>query len=112
LTARAADPGITLPKWLIEFAYGTGTYRGLPESVMATLADEDSPLHASCAAMRDGAGRLLAAAQAAGTVRADVTPDELFALVTAVGWIAEQAPALESQRERLLILITEGLRAP
>ena len=67
MTARAADPGITLPKWLIEFAYGTGTYRGLPESVMATLADEDSPLHASCAAMRDGAARLLAAAQAAGT---------------------------------------------
>jgi hypothetical protein len=38
-------------------------YRGLPESIMATPADEDSPLHASCAAMRDGAARLLAAAR-------------------------------------------------
>ena len=117
LTARAAalagqgEPD-ALPRWLIEYAYGTGVYRQLPETVMATLADEASPLHASCSAMRDAVAGLLTTAQADGAVRGDLTAEELFALVTAVGWIAEQAPTLEGRRERLLALILEGLRAP
>ena len=118
LTARAAalagrdDAAAALTAWLTEFAYGAGVYRDLPGSIMATIADPGSPLHAPCEAMRLGAGRLLAAAQRAGAIRADVTATELFALATAIAWTAEQAPELSDRRERLLQLITEGLRAP
>ncbi|WP_433384186.1 hypothetical protein ACQPZX_23360 [Actinoplanes sp. CA-142083] len=87
-------------------------YCGLPETVMGTLAGDGSPLHASCAAMRDAVAGLLATAQADGAIRGDLTAEELFALVTAVGWIAEQAPTLEGRRERLLALILQGLRGP
>jgi AcrR family transcriptional regulator len=118
LTARAgalgakADPDKALTAWLTEFAYGAGAYRGLPGSIMATLADRESPLYASCDAMRRAGGDLLAAAQGAGTVRADLRSGELFALVIAVAWTAESAPEMEERRERLLQLILDGLRAP
>lgn len=117
LTARAAalagreEPGAALTAWLTEFAYGAGAYRDLPGSIMATLADEQSSLHASCDAVRQAAGGLLAAAQRAGAIRADLTAAELFALVTAIAWTAEQAPELDDRRERLLQLLTEGLAA-
>ena len=76
---------------------------------MATIADPGSPLYGPCQAMRSAAGELLSGAQRAGAVRDDLTAAELFALATAIAWIAEQAPELEDRRERLLQLITEGL---
>lgn len=106
------DPLAALTAWLVEFAHGAGTYRGLPESIMATLADSSSPLHASCEAMRGAVGGLLAAAQEAGRIRSDLTNVELFALVNAVGWIAEQAPSMDAGRERLIMLVMEGLVGP
>ncbi|MEV4345610.1 helix-turn-helix domain-containing protein [Actinoplanes sp. NPDC049596] len=116
LTLRAAaleqqyEAGEALERWLIEFAYGAGAYQGLPASIMATLADAESPLYSSCDAMRTAGGTLLANAQKSGNIRADLTAAELFALVNAVAWTAESAPELE-ERERLLQLIIEGLRA-
>ncbi|MFF5083804.1 TetR/AcrR family transcriptional regulator [Actinoplanes sp. NPDC000266] len=116
LTLRAAalaeqhDPARALETWLIEFAYGAGAYQGLPASIMATLADENSPLYSSCDAMRNAGGALLASAQKSGKIRPDLTAAELFALVNAVAWTSEAAPELE-ERERLLQLVVEGLRA-
>ena len=118
LTARATaltaekDAAAALTTWLLEFSYGAGTYRGLPESLLATLADQTSPLHAAVEPLRDATASLLASAQAANAIRADLTADELFALVTAVGWIAEQTPTLDNHRERLLALILDGLTRP
>ena len=105
---EGAEPVGALAAWLVEFAYGSGAYRGLPGEIIATLADESSALQPACADLRSAAQRLLAAAQAAGGIRPDLTADELFALASAVAWIAEQTPA---PRERLLELILSGLRA-
>ncbi|MEZ7129751.1 TetR/AcrR family transcriptional regulator [Nonomuraea sp. AD125B] len=103
-------PADALTEWLAEYAAFTTVYRGLTSSVMATLEDENSSLHASCLAMRQTAGRLLSNAQQAGLVRSDVTGIDLFALVNAVGWIAEQAPSLSARRDHLLGLVLDGLR--
>jgi AcrR family transcriptional regulator len=117
LTARAdalsdgAEPEAALQEWLRDFARGAGTVRGLPASLMVTLADEKSPLHASCAAMRQAAARLLQRAQVSGHIRPDIDGTDLFALVNAVGWVAEQAPTLAERRDRLLELVLDGLRA-
>ncbi|GIE97220.1 TetR/AcrR family transcriptional regulator [Paractinoplanes rishiriensis] len=116
LTARAdvlaarAEAGAALTGWMTEFAYGAGAYRGLPNEILATLADESSPLHPACVALRNAAQRLLTTAQRAGRIRPDLTAAELFALVNAVGWIAERAPELD-RRERLVELILGGLRS-
>ncbi|GLW26335.1 TetR/AcrR family transcriptional regulator [Microbispora triticiradicis] len=109
--AGGGDPHAALLEWLREFVDGAAAYRGLSASMMTTIGDESSPLHASCAAMREAAGRLLRRAQDDGRIRPDVTRIDLFALVNAVGWIAEQAPSLAARRDHLFSLVMDGLAA-
>jgi hypothetical protein len=82
-------------EWLREFIAGATVYRGLPSSLMATLGDERSALHASCLAMREAGARLLKRAQDSGHIRPDVDGTDLFALIGAVGWITDQAPSID-----------------
>ena len=107
--AGSRAPDEALVEWLRDFTHGSSTYRGLPSSMMATLTDESSPLHGSCLAMREAAARLLKRAQDAGHIRPDVDGTDLFALINAVGWIAEQSPSLAARRERLFSLLMDGL---
>jgi hypothetical protein len=55
-----------------------------------------------------GAGDLLARAQRAGHIRADLDSDELMATVYAMAWAARQANRTDAA-ERLLNLLVEGL---
>ncbi|MFD8081608.1 TetR/AcrR family transcriptional regulator [Kitasatospora sp. NPDC059722] len=104
---EAEPPGVALTRWLEEFALRSGAYRGLPASVMSALHDEGSELHASCSAMYQAAARLLAGAQAAGAVRTDVEPEDLFAAAAAVGWAAEHTDP--KRASRILALLNAGL---
>ncbi|RKT53883.1 TetR/AcrR family transcriptional regulator [Saccharothrix australiensis] len=104
----AAEPAEALRHWLTELAHGSATYRGLPESVLAALRDEGSGLHASCAAMRAAAARLLARAQEAGAVAPTVTPEELLTLAVGAAWGSERSAI---PVERLLSLAIDGLAA-
>ncbi|MER7913120.1 MULTISPECIES: helix-turn-helix domain-containing protein [unclassified Streptomyces] len=112
LLADDLPPERALSLWLGEFTLRSGSFRGLPASLMATLGDEESALHASCAAMRAAAGRLLRAAQDDGRIRPDVDGTDLFALANAVSWAADQAPSLAARREHLLALVLDGLARP
>ncbi|MBP0448604.1 helix-turn-helix transcriptional regulator [Kitasatospora sp. RG8] len=108
--AASAPPPRALTDWLYEFTLGASAYQGLPATLMATLADEESPLHAACVTMRRAGGRLLEAAQADGGVRRDVTAVDLFTLVNALSWATDQAPALAERREHLFGLVMDGLK--
>jgi AcrR family transcriptional regulator len=110
--AANRPPDEALTEWLRDFTHSSSTLRGLPASMMATLADEQSPLHASCLAMRESAARLLKRAQDAGDIRPDIDGTDLFALINAVGWIAEQAPSLAARRERFFSVLMAGLTPP
>ncbi|MFD7984514.1 TetR/AcrR family transcriptional regulator [Kitasatospora indigofera] len=115
LATRAADlgrtlePAAALTEWLSGFIVSTGGYRGLAGSLMATLNDPDSPLHASCVAMRQAAGDLLGRAQEAGRIRPDIDGTDLFTLVNALGWIADQAPSEAGRGARLFTVFMDGL---
>jgi AcrR family transcriptional regulator len=115
LTAAARSLGDTHPPdralkdWLREFLAGSTSYRGLAASMMATLGDEGSPLHASCLAMRESVAGLLERAQDAGHVRPDVDRLDLFALMASIGWITEQAPSLADRSEHLFSLIMDAI---
>ncbi|MGW0803993.1 TetR/AcrR family transcriptional regulator [Nonomuraea sp. NPDC002799] len=111
LTAQGA-PGEALTEWLHDFVRGAGAYRGLAASMMSTLSDPTSPLYGSCHTMRAAAGRLLERAQAAGHIRGDIDGLDLFALVNALSWITDQAPALAERREHLFSLVMDGLAPP
>lgn len=116
LAAKAASlqtthaPDDALMEWLGDFTAGASAYRGLAASMMATLEDENSSLHASCLVMRQAAARLLKNAQDAGHIRPDVDGTDLFALVSAVGWITDQAPSIAARREHLFSLVVSGLK--
>ncbi|MFF0435475.1 TetR/AcrR family transcriptional regulator [Streptomyces sp. NPDC004327] len=109
--ATTAPAERALTEWLDEFTLGAGAYQGLPATLMATLSDPQSPLHADCLAMRQAGGRLLAAAQESGRIRPEVTAIDLFALANALSWITDQAPSLAERREHLFHLVMDGLRA-
>jgi AcrR family transcriptional regulator len=105
------DPGAALEQWLRQFLAGSTTYRGLAASMLATIEDEGSPLHASCHAMREAVGRLLTLAQEAGHVRSDVDRTDLFALVSAIGWLSDQAPAMADRADHLFGLVMDAVKA-
>jgi AcrR family transcriptional regulator len=103
-----ASPTEAVTAWLRDFVTSAKAYRGLPASVLAALQDDESELHASCAAMRGQAARLLTRAQKAGEIRADLTSTELFTLAAGVAWAGEHSSA---KVDRLLALVMEGLAA-
>jgi AcrR family transcriptional regulator len=105
-------PQEALLAWLTQLAAGARTYLGLPESIMAALADENSQLHASCAAMRASCARLLDRAQKAGTVRSGVTASEVIALAVGLAWAAQQPGARSDSMTRLLSTAMYGLTVP
>ena len=109
LLDSARPPQDALLVWLSELAGGARTYLGLPQSIMAALADENSKLHASCAAMRASCARLLDRAQEAGRVRADVTVDEVIALAVGLAWAAQQPGGPAHSMARLLSTAMYGL---
>jgi AcrR family transcriptional regulator len=109
LDATDLAPHDALLAWLNELATGARTYEGLPQSIMEGLADEESALHGSCAAMRASGGRLLERAQSAGRIREDVTVYEVIALVLGLAWAAQQPAGPSDLLERLLSSAMYGL---
>ncbi|HEY3505355.1 MAG TPA: helix-turn-helix domain-containing protein [Actinocatenispora sp.] len=110
--ADADDPRAALRSWLTRVAAGSGTYRGLPESVLGALRDEASRLHTTCDAMRSAGRDLLRRAQHAGTVRAEVTIEDLLAAAAGVAWAGEQAADPEALVDRLLGYLMTGIATP
>ena len=108
----SAEPFDALAGWLGELVAGTGTYRGLPEAVLAALRDEQSQLHASCEAMRAAGGRLLQRAQTAGVVREDVVIGEVLALAAGLAWAGRNTSPLAEATGKLLAVTLDGLRVP
>ncbi len=100
------DPGAALVEWLRRFSDTPGACRGLPDTLLTALHDENSELHSSCVAMRGAAGRLLARAQEAGEMRGDVEPEDLFVSAAAIRWVAEWAD--RERAERILAMLSSG----
>lgn len=76
--------------------------------VAAAHTNPDSALYASCAAVHSASARLLLRAQAEGTARADMNGDDLFALMTALGWAIDQ-PSFTSRADHLFRIITSTI---
>ncbi len=105
------EPGEALALWLRSLTGYIATKRGLSSALIKALG-KDSELVSSCSAQMKVAGSgLLANAQQAGAVRQEVDIADLLRLVHAVVLATEQAPADDGQRDRLLSVVLDGLRA-
>ena len=103
------DPLDALVEWMRQAVRHFSTFRGLVGILAQSMYDEGTPSHEMCNAMHESGARLLRTAQEAGRVRADLSPDELFSLLSGIAWVRESTPSDRDDSDRLLTLILEGL---
>ncbi|WP_165034919.1 TetR/AcrR family transcriptional regulator [Protofrankia symbiont of Coriaria ruscifolia] len=108
---EADAPGAALVTWLSDLVEHVATYRGVAAALLSGAHDEQSALHRSCQGVDDAAAALLARAQQAGEIRADIGIDEVISLVSAVAWVREQARERAGQLDTLMSVIAAGLRS-
>ncbi|MGW5263422.1 TetR/AcrR family transcriptional regulator [Microbispora sp. NPDC004025] len=107
--AAGPDPLDTLIAWMREAVVHFSTFRGLVGILAQSMYDEGTPSHTMCSAMHRSGADLLRAAQAAGRVRPDLTPDELFDLLSGAAWVREQATPDRDGSVRFLELVLQGI---
>ena len=106
----AASPGDALAAWLHTLVAFSSTKRSLTAAMVATLG-KDSELMSTCSKLiKDSADALLARAQQAGAVRADVNSTDVIRLMHGVSMVTEYAPGDPGQADRMLTLVLDGLR--
>ena len=104
-TSASADEALLT--WFREFVVFAQSYRGVVAMMAAARTNPDSALYASCAAVHSAGAQLLLRAQDEGTARTDMTGDDLFALITALGWALDQ-PSFASRADHLFNVIAIG----
>jgi AcrR family transcriptional regulator len=104
----SASADEALLTWFRELVGFTQSYRGVVAMMAAAHTNLDSALYASCAAVHSAGAQLLLRAQEEGTARVDMTGDDLFALITALGWAVDQ-PSFASRADHLVHLITSAI---
>ena len=96
LTQKAGEletsnpPDEALVSWFREGVAFAHSYSGVVALMASAHEDPDSALYATCAAVHSAGARLLLRAQAEGTARADMDGVDLFALMSALGWLVGQ----------------------
>jgi AcrR family transcriptional regulator len=114
LTRKAGEletskpPDEALVSWFREVVAFVQSYRGVVDLVASAHDDPDSALYASCAMVHSMGAQLLQRAQAEGTARADMNGDDLFALMSALGWTAGQ-PAFAPRADHLFHIIASAI---
>ncbi|KOU50194.1 MULTISPECIES: TetR/AcrR family transcriptional regulator [Streptomyces] len=108
--AAAEAPCRALVEWLGAIVTHAGEYRGLAHALMSASRDATSPLTQCHQPLREAGAGLLRRAQASGSVRDDVSIDDLLQLTNAIALAAEQSPDDPELTDRLLRLTLRGLK--
>jgi AcrR family transcriptional regulator len=114
LTQKAAEletsnpPDEALVSWFREGVTFVHSYSGIVALMASAHADPDSALHHSCTAVQAAGARLLLRAQAEGTARADMDGVDLFALMSALGWLVDQ-PSFAPRADHLFHVIASAI---
>ncbi|GGJ38564.1 TetR/AcrR family transcriptional regulator [Streptomyces brasiliensis] len=106
-------PDEALAAWLRELCVRTIQVRGMKALLGSAVTDGSTAALTACAtSMKGAAARLVEAAQAEGTLRADVEAIDVLRLAHGVATASELANGRGEQIDRYLALLTEGLRPP
>jgi AcrR family transcriptional regulator len=104
----ASPPDDALLSWFREGVAFVGSYSGVVALMASAHENPSSPLYNPCTAVHSAGARLLLRAQSKGTARADMDADDLFALMSALGWLVGQ-PAFSPRADHLSHLITSAI---
>jgi AcrR family transcriptional regulator len=105
-TSSSVDEALMI--WFREGMAFVRTYNGVCALMASAHADPSSALHASSIALRSAGASLLARAQTEGAARVDMDGIDLFALMSALGWIVCQ-PGFEPREDHLFEIITSAI---
>lgn len=114
LTQRAGELEATtsadqaLLSWCREWLAFTQSHKGVVALMAAAHTNPDSALYASCAAVHSASARLLLRAQAEGAARIDMNGDDLFGLMSALGWLVD-LPSFAPRADHLLHIIAGAI---
>jgi AcrR family transcriptional regulator len=102
-------PDEALEAWLRRFISYATAKRGLREALQPMLASGCDVFDGTRTKLFDAIDKLLSAGAEAGTIRADVDPEDVF---TAMGglWLIEEGPEWNERAMRLLGILMDGLR--
>lgn len=101
-------PDEALVSWFREGVAFVHSYSGVVALMASAHSDLDSALHASCATVHSAGERLLLRAQAEGTARTDMDGVDLFALMSALGWLLDQ-PSFAPRADHLFNVIAGAI---
>lgn len=114
LTQKAVEletsnlPDEALVSWFREGVAFVHSYSGVVALMASAHENPDSALYAPCTAVHEAGSRLLLRAQAEGTARDDMDADDLFALMSALGWLFDQ-PSFAPRADHLFQLIKSAI---
>jgi AcrR family transcriptional regulator len=114
LTVKAGElesanpPDEALVAWFAEGVAFVQSYSGVVALMASAHDDPNSALHATCTAVHSAGARLLHHAQAEGTARADIDGNDLFALMSALGWLVGQ-PSFAPRADHLFQVIASAI---
>ncbi|MBB2931947.1 TetR/AcrR family transcriptional regulator [Paraburkholderia silvatlantica] len=99
------EPSASIRAFVKELVNHASHYRGLA-ALLGTVLQADTP---GCHAGREEGRRLLQRAQKTGTVRKDVSFDDLVCMVTAISLAIEQGGSSKSRVAHLVDLFLDGI---
>jgi AcrR family transcriptional regulator len=106
---RDLPPDQALRAWMDRFVDYMTTKRGMGDALRALIASGGDPFSESRDRLTAAVTTLLHAGAEAGTLRSDVTPDDLLVSLSGVS-LATSEPQQREQANRLLDLLMDGLR--
>ncbi|MEV8322303.1 helix-turn-helix domain-containing protein [Kitasatospora sp. NPDC056731] len=103
-------PAEALRVWTRRFIdYATAKY-GMADALRAVVASGSNPYADSHEMIQGALNSLMEAAAAAGTIRSDIRPTDMFAALAGIA-LTSAKPEQREQAERLLDLTLDGLRS-
>ncbi len=88
----AEKPDEALSLWFHKWISFARSHRGVVALMASAHTNPQSAMYASCASVHAASARLLLRAQANGTARADMTGNDFFGLMSALGWLVDLPP--------------------
>ncbi|WP_323990784.1 helix-turn-helix domain-containing protein [Nguyenibacter sp. L1] len=104
------QPDEAILSWFREWIAFAQGQRGVIAMMAAAHSNPASALYAACAAVHSASARLLARAQAEGKARADVNGDDMFGLMSALGWLID-LPSFAPRADHLVQIVTSAILA-
>ena len=106
----AEAPDAALAEWMDRFVTYVAAKRSMANMLQSVIASSDSELYADARRQMVGAiTMLLDAAEQAGSIRADVEPEDVLRLMSGI-WLVADGEDWSDRARRLLSLLMDGLR--